>query len=717
MNRNPLFSPAGLVAIAFALILGVAVISLLPGLRIDLTEDQLYTLSEGSRKIVANLEQPHQLMFFYSESAAEDEPQIRAYGTRVQELLREMVMASNGNLRLEVIDPEPFSEDEDLATRYGIQSVPVSQGGEQIYFGLVVAPDTDSGDTGLLQQAGAETLPLIRPDQERFLEYEFMKLIVNAANPRRTVVGLITGLDIDGGFNPALGQATPPWFVMDLIRQLYDVRRIPLSADTIEPDVDILMLVHPQELSESLLYAIDQHLMGGGEALVFLDPNADSMVSLSPQGALIPAGMSSGLPRLLQSWGIEYAEDKVLADNALALRVRVNQTQRPVPHLGMLGAQRQYLAREDIITSNLETVNLSSAGAIAPVQDATTRFEPLISSSPDSMLMDRVLLENVTDPTVLFDEFEADSEIHVVAARISGPLESAFPDGPPVVADEDAGTAEAADGEEQPENAASQGDSASGADSEAENAGALEEIAGETGENPVAADVAAGEDAAAEVAAGTADDAAAANDAGQAEAESGSEEVIHLDSSIGPVTLVVFADSDLLLDRMWVQLTQFLGQRIPQPFANNGELLVNTLDNLSGGADLVSIRSRGTYSRPFTRVIDLQREADDRLRLEEAELLQRLAETEDSLARLNEDEEGNPIGQITPEIQAEIDRFNLELLDTRRRLRDVQFQLTEDIDRLGSNLKLVNTALIPALLTIVALLAHFARVRRRSAAG
>ena len=179
---------------------------------------------------------------------------------------------------------------------------------------------------------------------------------------------------------------------------------------------------------------------------------------------------------------------------------------------------------------------------------------------------------------------------------------------------------------------------------------------------------------------------------------------------------MVYADSDLLMDRLWVQVAQFLGQRIPQPFANNGDLLINTLDNLSGGADLVSIRSRGTYSRPFTRVIDLQRQADDRLRIEEAELLDRLAETEAALAELNEDEEGNPIGQLTPEIQAEMDRFNAELLDTRRRLRDVQFQLTEDIDQLGSNLKAINTALIPILLTILALLAHFGRSRRRSAA-
>ena len=692
MNRKLLFSPAGLVAMALALIMAVAMISILPSLRIDLTQDRLYTLSEGSRSIVTNLEQPLRLMFFYSESATEDEPQIRAYGNRVQELLSEIVIASKGNLTLEVIDPEPFSEEEDLATRYGIQSVPVSQGGQEIYFGLVVAPE----ESDSLLSVATETMPLVRPDQEQFLEYEFMKLIVNASNPDRTTVGLITPLEIDGGFNPSLGQATQPWFVMDLVRQLYDVRRIPLTAERIELDVDILMVIHPQDLSEQLLYAIDQHVMRGGETLVFLDPNADSMVSLSPQGALIPAGMSSSLPGLLESWGIDYIDDKVLADNELALRVRVSQSQRPVPHLGMLGVQRQYLAQEDIITSNLETINLSSAGVIAPTEDATTQFEPLITSSTDSMLMNRILLESVTDPSVLFDEFESDNESHVVAARISGMVNSAFPDGRPAVAEETENQSS------EPENANSETESIEPslvADEQATNSVAAEEDSSTSADVPE-------EDASGE----------GVNGEEQASVENDSDEEVHLASSTESVTIVVFADTDLLLDRLWVQLTQFFGQRIPQPFANNGDLLINTLDNLSGGADLVSIRSRGTYSRPFTRVINLQREADDRLRLEEAELLQSMASTEESLAQLNQDEEGNPVGQITPEIQQEIDRFNVELMDTRRRLRDVQFQLTESIDRLGSNLKAINTALIPALLTIIALFAHFTRVRRRNAA-
>ena len=670
MNSKSLFSGIGLIVIAVALVIGVAIISVLPSLRIDLTEDRLFSLADGTRNIVANLEDPIEIMFFYSESLAEDTPQIRSYGTRVQELLQEIVIASDGMLSLRVIDPEPFSEEEDLATEYGIQAVPVSQGGQEIYFGLVAAQGGDLADAPMGLRP-SETLPLIRPDQEEFLEYEFMKLIKNVANPERKVIGLLTELTIDGGFDPSMGQATPSWMIMDIIRQLYSVRRIENDADSIDEDVDILMLVHPEGLSEQMLYAIDQFVLGGGETIVFLDPNADSMVGRSAEGTLVPAGMSSDLPGLLTSWGIDYQSDKVLTDSDLALRVMMTQGGRPAPHIGMLGPKRDNLAGDDIITSRLESINLSSAGAIAHAEGATTQFAPLIQSSKNAMLMDRGFIEDVADPSVLFDEFVSADQNFVIAARVSGQANSAFPDGRPAVSEPDVSEPEVAVPDDETDvTADADTDAAQDADA--------------------AADTTATDDV--------------------AEVEDGAS---HLASSAGDINVLVFADTDMLTDRMWVQVGQFLGQRIPQPFANNGDLVVNALDNLSGGADLVSIRSRGRYSRPFTRVVNLQREADDRLRVEEAELLDRLAQTEEKLAELNQTEDGQIIGQVTPEIQAEIDQFNLELVETRRSLRDVQYQLTEDIETLGNRLKAINTGLVPVLLTLLLLVTGYLRGQRR----
>lgn len=646
MDRKSLYSSFGLSAIGITLLTGVLIISFLPSFRIDLTEDKLYSLSDGTRNIVGSLDEPIELLFFYSVSATEDIPQIRSYGNRVQELLREIVIASNGNLRLSVIDPEPFSEDEDLATQYGIRAVPVTQGGEGVYFGLVAAQENDQIPESLRP---IEAIPLIRPDQEEFLEYEVMKLITQVNNPERVVVGLLTELDIDGGFDPMSGQSTQPWMIMDLIRQLYEVRRVDLSGDSIDTDIDMLMIVHPEGLSQQILYAVDQHLMRGGEALVFLDPNVDSMVSRSPEGNLIPAGMSSELPGLLEAWGISFDNTKVLTDNQLALRVMMGQGQRPVPHLGMLGVQGDFLTQGDIITNGLETINLSSAGSISQLNGSDTIFEPLIVSSAEAMLMDRTFVESVTDPSLLFDEFESQDESFVIGARVSGVLNSAFPNGKPEIA---------LDPNESPEP---------------------EDLGNEEIDQIV-------------------------------EIEPSIE---HIETSGSPVTIVAFADTDILTDRLWVQISQFFGQRIPQPFANNGDIVINALDNLSGGADLSSMRSRGRYSRPFSRVLDLQRQADDRLREEETVLLSRVSETEASLAELNLDGEGNPIGQLTPEIQAEIDRFNDELIVTRRSLREVRFQLTEDIEQLGTRLKAANTILIPILLTIVLLARYYVRSQRR----
>ena len=654
MKKKLLFSPLGLTAIAITLLFGVLVISLIPSLRIDLTEDRLYSLSEGTLSILSSLNEPIELMFFYSDSATEDVPQLRTYGNRVQELLREIVIASEGNLSLRVIDPEPFSEEEDLATQYGVRAVPVTQGGEGVYFGLVAAKG-GADVPGPLR--ATETMPLIRPDQEEFLEYEFMKIVTQVSNPERTVIGLVTQLDIDGGFDPMTGQGTQQWMIMDLVRQLYDVRRIDISSDSIEEDVDILMIVHPQGLSDRFLYAIDQHILRGGDALLFLDPNADSMVGRSPQGNLIPAGMSSELPGLLDAWGLEFDNSKVLTDNELALRVMMGQGQRAVPHLGMLGVQGNFLTQGDIITNRLETINLSSAGAISQSNEGGLSFEPLITSSSDAMLMDRSFVESVTDPNVLFDEFESENRSFVIAARLSGLIETAFPEGQPAI--------------------------------------------------PVTEEESNSDDADEEVS-------VAEETSSEVDVVNEESEIAHLSTSLEPTNIVVFADSDLLTDRLWVQVTQFFGQRIPQPFANNGDLVINAMDNLSGGADLSSIRSRGRYSRPFTKVLALQREADDRLRQEESELSARVAETESALAELNTDEEGNPIGEITPEIQTEIDRFNGELIETRRRLREVRFQLTEDIEQLGSNLKAINTALVPILLTLFFLGRYYFRSRRRT---
>lgn len=640
MKHKAFYSPAGLAAIAVGLLIAIVLISNLPRLRIDLTQDNLYTLSDATRDIVANLERPIELRFFYSEEAASEVPQVRTYGMRVQEMLRELVIASDGNLSLEIIDPAPFSAEEDLATEFGIQPVPLAQGRESVYFGVVAADPATVTDE---DRGVFDTIPLIRPDQEEFLEYEFARLITRVINPDPTIVGVITTLDIDGGFNPATNQATRPWAFMDTVRYMYDVRRLQDDTAQIDEDIDILLVVHPQELPEQTLYAIDQFVLRGGRAMVFVDPNSDTQTQIAMGGGGFRDNMASDMPDLLQAWGIDYDPTQVVTDRELALYVTLQQGQRPVAHYGMLGIQRSGFAN-DIVSGQLEVMNMSSVGALQPADGASTTFEPLIQTTDQTMLMGTGFFSEMGDPTLLIDEFVSEEQVRTLAARVSGRARSAFPDGLPV---NDAAEDSAADTE---------------------------------------------------------------NSAADEPASSAAQ---HLSESVGDIAVIVVADTDVLADRMWAQSQQVLGQRVINAFASNGDFVINALDNLSGTTALVNIRSRGRYARPFTRVLALQREADERLRAEETRLLQRLSETEQQLTALNQ--EGAT--SISPEQEAEIDRFLQLQLETRRELRDVQFQLNQEIDRLGTIIKTINTWLIPVLLIVGVLTASLMRSRRRRQLG
>jgi ABC-type uncharacterized transport system involved in gliding motility auxiliary subunit len=640
MNSKTLFSATGLVLTGLFLIVSVAVISMIPRMRVDLTEDNLYTLAQGTRNIVSGLERPVELLFFYSEEATADVPQLRGYGIRVQELLEEMVIASAGKLSLRVIDPVPFSVEEDEAVEYGVQRVPLSQGGDQVFFGLV-ALDTTTLPTGG-EEAGAasvfKTIGLIRPDQEEFLEYEFSKLITQVANPEPPVLGFLSRLPIDGGVNTQTMTPTSPWMIMDSIRQLYDVRRVSPDVELIDADIDILLLVHPQNFSERTLYAIDQFVLRGGRALVFVDPNADTQAQPGPDGVPVPReNQASDLPAMFSAWGVDYDPERVVADREFALMVNVGDATRPVQHYGMVGVQRGGFAN-DLISNGLQVMNFSSVGALSKEEGATTNFEPLVQSSADSMLMEGEFFKALTDPTILMDEFSPSDMRYTIAARVSGNVRTAFPDGPPPAP--------------------------------------LEQET-DTPEEPLTAPVVLPP---------------------------------HLNESTGTMNVVIVADTDMLGDRLWVQIQNFLGQRVPQPFASNGDFIMNALDNLAGNSELVTIRSRGRYARPFLAVIELQRDADDRLRQEETELLANLRQTEQQITALNASREGSG---PSPEQQAEIDRFYDQQLETRRRLREVQLTLNREIESLGAKLKFINTALVPILLILFVLMMGYLRRRRR----
>jgi len=279
------------------------------GARLDLTEQKLYTLSEGTRNILAQLNQPVELELYFSQKASADLVKVRAYQQRVRELLDEYVMLAGGKLSLKVIDPAPFSEEEDQATAYGLQAVPVSVSGDNLYFGLVAkaqlpqaaenqGSDEKAADAGKEQVA---QLPFLQPDREAFLEYEITQLIYQVQQSKPVVIGLLSGLDVRGGFNPQTGRPAPAWMAIDQLDGPYELRSLTAGLDHIDDDIDLLLLVQPPELTDSALYAIDQFALKGGRVLAFLDPVAET----APNGGLMgmgDSGSASSLNKLPGVW-------------------------------------------------------------------------------------------------------------------------------------------------------------------------------------------------------------------------------------------------------------------------------------------------------------------------------------------------------------------------------------------------------------------------------
>ena len=624
--RRTGFGVGGLVALAI-LFLGVVMLSNLglTGMRLDLTQNRLYTLSPGTRQVLAEIKDPVNLYFYFSrEAAAKQSPLVLPYATRVREFLEEITARSGGKIRLPVIDPQPFSEDEDRAAEYGLQSLDAGGGGDSLYFGLAGTNSTD----------GRSVIPSFQADREEFLEYDVAKLIHELAAPKKPVIGLMSSLGMQGQFNPSTGQMSEPWQVLGQIEQLFTLRTLNGDIDGIDKDVDVLMVVHPKNLPPKTLYAIDQFVLRGGRTLVFVDPfsGADT-AGQDPSNpmAAATAGRASDLQPLLGSWGVAYDPTQVIGDSELGLEVRTSMQAPPVRHIGILGLRHANMDPKDVVTASLDAINLATAGSLAPRPGAKTSFEPLLQSSTSAAPIPAARFAALLDPATLRDGFKPTGLRYTLAARITGPVDSAFPGGPPPDYKPPAGP-------------------------------------------PVA----------------------------------------HLAKSVSPANIVVVADTDLLLDFMWVQARELFGQRVAQAFANNGDLVANVLDNLGGSGALISIRGRASFARPFERIEELRRRADDRLRSKVLELESELKGTEAKLTELQSKRSDQASLMLSPEQVEEVKRFTAEKMNVRRQLRETQRGLDVEIDRLESWLKAINMVAAPLVVALTGFFLLSWRRRRRS---
>jgi ABC-type uncharacterized transport system involved in gliding motility auxiliary subunit len=619
MKQKSVISATGLLlAAALAVALIIVVNTNITGIRLDLTEGRLYTLSQGTRNILQSLDEPVRLDFYFSRKILDGYPAMINYGNRVADLLREYAARSGGMIELTIIEPEAFSEEEDQAVASGLQGVAINAAGDNAYFGLAGRNSVDD----------EKIIPFFQNQRQASLEYDITKLIFNLAWPDKRVIGVISDLPVFGA--PALpGQppAARPWAIIDTMREFFEVRQVRSITD----DIDVLMVIHPKTLTDATLFEIDQFILGGGNAMLFVDPLAEAdKTRPDPQNPAVMPDFDSDLDTLLDHWGITIPDGKVAGDINAAMRVQTPSPrgQQGVLYLPWLRLDGNHLNREDFTTNELQLIHVGSAGVIEQQESSTLQFTPLLMTGNESMLIDRDLLMFQQDPEILLHNFVSQDRQQTIAVRLSGHVQTAFPDGPP--------------------------------------------------ENDET----------------TADEPAA--------------ELL----TEGDINVILVADTDILSDMFWVRTQNFLGMEMHQSIANNGDFVVNALDNLSGNNDLISLRSRGEFSRPFTRVEEIRREAEEKFRAREQQLQSRLEETEQRIVALQQDSGGSSL-ILSPEQAGEIEKFRREMLNTRKELRAVQHELQKNIESLGTVLKFINIGLVPLLIMLASIGAALYRSRRQ----
>lgn len=653
-RQRGLFARLALVLLAILFLAGVTLTDrLLRHARLDLTEEGAFTLAEDSKRVASSIDEPIVLRFYFSSRIAREIPQVGVYARHVRDLLEEFAAISDGKIELQVFDPEPFTDAEDRADAFGLQGLPVDRTGERVFFGLAGTNSTDD----------VELIPFFDEARERDLEYDIARIVHSLANPERPAVGLITGLPIAGSPMSQSGRGqNDAWTIYNLLLAAVDVRQIISTATSVPEGIDVVVLVHPKHLTDETLYALDQFVLRGGKLLVFVDPHSEGEAQnvQDPRRGRPPAGFASNLGRLFEAWGIEMPAGELAGDSSLARRVQVpdrSQTRlMAVDYPLWLGIDRRGISRADSISADLSLLNIASPGHIRLLDSAGASVTPLVTTSKDGGTVPVSLLQGPVDPLAVLHAFKPAEEPLVLAARLSGEVESAFPDGPPEPKAKDDGE-QAAEGEE-PE-----------VDEEARAAWEALKAA-------------------------------------------------HLARSAAPMDVIAVADVDMLADPMWMVASALDGGRTGQAVADNAAFFLNAVENMTGRDDLVSLRSRGSFQRPFTLVDDIRREAESKHRAKEKELLDRLEEALQRLNRLERDPSSEEQVVMTTAQTSSLKTLRADVIRLRRELRDVQHRLRRDVEALTSRLELVNIALVPALVAIFAVVVAYARrARRRTAQG
>lgn len=602
MNIQRFYTTSGflLLAVLFIVFNGLNNV-LFSGLRIDLTEQGLYSLSKGTKEIVDSIDEPVQMYFFFSDKATKDLPSFRNYARRVRELLEEYESRAGSRIQLKVIDPEPFSEAEAEAAQLGVQGAQVRAGGEPVYFGLVMVDSLDRH----------KTIPLFDVSRETALEYEVSELLYNLLHPDKPVVGILSGVDMETGGDPSVPNRPQEWAILNHVRNSFELDIINRDITNIPARLDVLMVVRPSVLTEETLYALDQYVVRGGKALIFDDPYLDT---LNENGGTYPE--SRRFVEILSTWGVGFDPTVLAGDAAFSIPVSAGGVAQR--HPSYMNINELGISREDVVTAQLDSIIVGTAGKIDVIEDSelTVTVEPLISTSEEGGAIQLAWHRSQPDAAQLRRLVRRASvaESLPIAVRVSGASKSSFAVAPTTTA--------------------------------------------------------------------------AASITHQSDGEN--------------INVIFVSDIDILADQFWVRRRNFLGRSFATAISDNGDFVLNALENLTGSSALISIRSRGRFSRPFTLVEKIRREADETYRKRSDELERRLRTTEQELRKLRDEaQESKDQIQIQTERRRAVARFNAQRAKILKQLREVRHQLNRDIDSLDANLRFVNIVVAPVLLVLL----------------
>ncbi len=616
-----LFSAVGLAAL-FIILVAFNYLASGGAVRADLTEGKLYTLSEGTRKILKKLDGPVKVRLYVSQSDNAIPVQLRSFAQRVEDLVREFKAVAGPNLIVEKYNPKPDSDEEDAAQLDGVDPQTLFSG-EQFYLGLSVSRlDRKQAISNISQQ------------RERLLEYDLIRAVERVANPERPTIGIMSAVPVLGeAMNPMTRQGSEPWVLANELKRDFNVKVVPMSAEAIDKDIKVLLVIQPRDIMESAEYALDQFVLRGGKLIAFVDPYMFFDQQPNPMMPTMPGQPgSSSLPRLFKAWGIGMDPGKVVADVTYAS----GAGQRYTPTVITLN--KTALSKDDVATSQIDTLLLAFAGVFDASKPAEgLKVTDLAHTSPNSMLVDNIVASVSGDAAM--KGFAPDNKAKPLALRLTGKFKTAFPEGKPAPFNPDK--------DKKPVEAAPQ----------------LKEAAADN-------------------------------------------------------SVVLVADADMLADGAAVEVQNILGQRVVVPSNGNLALVQGMIEQLASGDDLMSLRSRASSFRPLTVVREMEANAQRQYFGKIKELEDELQQTTEKMQKLQKQSGGAKSAQImSPEQQAELERFKKRVIETRQVLKELRKTLRQDAEALQFWTKVVNIALMPLLVAIFGLGYALLRRRRAAAAG